>query len=103
MARSLAILSKEIQSTGPGTWCQARNLHILTPPEPADPPPGLAEALGVVPIYSGKIRFDHFLELRSEEEVRGVAPDFGRLKVRIAGDRVHLAGNAVTVLRAELV
>lgn len=144
-----------------------------TPPEPADPPPGLAEALDVVPIYSGKTRFDHFLELRSEEEVRGVAPDFGRLKsltvrgvmitsrsssedhdfvsrffapavgvdedpvtgsahcclgpfwaerlgkselsayqasarggqiqVRIAGDRVHLAGNAVTVLRAELI
>ena len=27
----------------------------------------------------------------------------GQIQVRVAGDRVHLAGNAVTVLRAELI
>jgi PhzF family phenazine biosynthesis protein len=144
-----------------------------TPPRPTEVPPGLREALGVAPKSVGKSTYDYLVEVESEEAVRSVAPDFGRLRtleirgvmvtsvaaspeydfvsrffapgagvdedpvtgsahcclgpfwgerlgknelvgyqasarggivrVRLAGDRVHLGGRAVTVLRAELV
>src|ERR687888_387549 len=35
----------------------------LTPEEPADPPPGLVEALGPPPRYVGKNRFDFLVEV----------------------------------------
>ncbi len=50
-----------------------------TPPERAEAPPDLFEALGVVPSYVGKSRSDYLLELDGEEAVRKVRPDFGRL------------------------
>jgi PhzF family phenazine biosynthesis protein len=144
-----------------------------TPDEPAAAPPGLDEALGVVPRYVGQSRYDYLVEVESEEMVRSLKPDHARLKalsvrgvmvtsaaaaggydfvsrffapgagidedpvtgsahcclgpfwskrlgkqemvayqasarggvvrVRIEGDRVHLGGRAVTVLRGELV
>ncbi|HEU4402231.1 MAG TPA: PhzF family phenazine biosynthesis protein [Candidatus Polarisedimenticolia bacterium] len=140
--------------------------------EPAPAPPGLAEALGVPFLYVGKSRFDYVVEMEGEQAVRGLRPDFGRLRsagvrgvivtgrsddpgfdfvsrffapgvgvdedpvtgsahcvlapfwsrrlgkssflarqlsarggvirVRLEGDRVHLGGQAVTVLRAVL-
>jgi PhzF family phenazine biosynthesis protein len=143
-----------------------------TPEEAVAAPPGLAEALGATPRYVGKSRFDYLVELDSEESVRNLRPDFGRLgtfaargviatsrsaapdfdfvsrffapaaginedpatgsahcclapfwsgrlkknkflarqlssrggvlKVELAGDRVRLGGQAVTVLRCEL-
>ena len=143
-----------------------------TPEELAETPPGLAEALGAAPLYGGRSRFDYLVELASEEAVRNLRPDFGRLgaiaargviatsrsaapefdfvsrffapasginedpvtgsshcclapfwsrrlgkesflarqvsarggvlKVRLEGDRVRLGGQAVTVLRSEL-
>ena len=51
-----------------------------TPEEPAPIPPGLVEALGVSPLYVGQSRFDYLLELESEGAVRGVRPDFSRLR-----------------------
>jgi PhzF family phenazine biosynthesis protein len=48
--------------------------------EPAAPPSGLEEALGVKAGYVGRNRFDYLVELESEEVVRGVKPDFGVLK-----------------------
>ncbi len=144
-----------------------------TPAAPADAPPGLEEALGVPFKNVGKSRFDYLIEVDSEEIVREMKPDVGRLKalsvrgvivtsaasteeydfvsrffapmagidedpvtgsahcclgpywserlgksefvayqasarggvvkIRVAGDRVYLRGQAVTVLRGELV
>jgi PhzF family phenazine biosynthesis protein len=54
-----------------------------TPPEPADPPAGLLEALGVpAPAvrWAGRSRFDELLELGSEAAVRGLEPDFRKLR-----------------------
>ena len=51
-----------------------------TPPTEASVPVGLAEALDVVPRYVGKSRYDYVVEARSEEVVRGLKPDFARLK-----------------------
>jgi len=51
-----------------------------TPPTRASVPVGMAEALGVVPRYVGKSRYDYIVEVESEEVVRGLKPDFARLK-----------------------
>jgi PhzF family phenazine biosynthesis protein len=50
------------------------------PEAPTLPPPGLAEALGVEPVYVGRNAFDYLVEVASEETVRAAAPDFARLK-----------------------
>src|SRR5262245_39514023 len=47
--------------------------------EPTAEPPGLADALGVAPIYVGKSRHDVVVEVASENEVRGARPNFTRL------------------------
>jgi PhzF family phenazine biosynthesis protein len=54
-----------------------------TPPTAADPPAALLEALGVPAQavgWAGRSRFDHLLELGSEAAVRGLEPDFRRLR-----------------------
>ena len=51
-----------------------------TPPTVASVPVGLVEALGVVPRYVGKSRYDYVVEVEAEEVVRGLKPDFARLK-----------------------
>lgn len=51
-----------------------------TPEEPVDAPPGLGDALGVVPKYIGKSQFDYLVEVDSEEIVRHLSPDFALLK-----------------------
>jgi PhzF family phenazine biosynthesis protein len=51
----------------------------LKPEEPAEPPPGLVEALGVRPRYVGKNQFDYLVEVESEDVLRALAPDFRRL------------------------
>ena len=50
-----------------------------TPVEAVDAPAGLVDALGVEPVFVGKSIFDYLVEVGTEEEVRGVAPDFGLL------------------------
>ena len=150
-------------------------IELDFPAEPAaeiDPPGALAAALGIEPKWAGRNRFDHLVEVGSEDIVRSVTPNFGALarmssrgvivtsrsatpgfdfvsrffapaagidedpvtgsahcclgpfwrdrlgtdsftayqassrggvvKVRVDGDRVHLGGQAVTVMRAEL-
>jgi len=52
----------------------------VTPETPVETPPGLVEALGVLPSYVGKSRFDYLVELDSEETVRNLRPDFRRLQ-----------------------
>lgn len=49
------------------------------PPEAAEVPAGLLEAIGVSPRWVGRNRMDYLLELESETQVRELRPDFGRL------------------------
>lgn len=49
------------------------------PPEPAEPPPGLEEALGARPVKVARSRFDLLVEVASEADVRALAPDFKKL------------------------
>ena len=51
-----------------------------TPDEPVEPPPGLLDALGITPMYVGKSAFDYLVQVESEDAVRKVQPDFGRLR-----------------------
>jgi PhzF family phenazine biosynthesis protein len=144
-----------------------------TPAEAAPPAAGLAEALGIRAVWTGRSRFDYLVEAGSDRAVREMRPDFtalarisargvivtarsdapaydfvsrffapaagvdedpvtgsahcclgpywaarltktaftayqasargGVVRVRVEGDRVRLAGQAVTVLRADLI
>jgi len=49
------------------------------PEEPAVPPPGLADALGVPLKYVGKGRFDYLVEVESEATLRSLTPNFRQL------------------------
>lgn len=50
------------------------------PESTAEPPPDLAPALGVAPIYAGKNDEDYLVLVDSERTVREMAPDFQLLK-----------------------
>jgi PhzF family phenazine biosynthesis protein len=64
-------------------------IELDFPSQPAsqvEPPPGLLEALGVSAKYVGKNQFDYLVELDSEEELRGMKPDFAMLgKIEVRG------------------
>ena len=45
----------------------------------APPPPGLGEALGVIPKTVGKSQFDYLVEVESEAMLRSIVPDFTKL------------------------
>ena len=47
--------------------------------EPASAPEGLADALGVEPVYVGRNRFDYLVEVADEPTLRALTPDFRRL------------------------
>jgi PhzF family phenazine biosynthesis protein len=49
------------------------------PVAPTSPPNGLLESLGVRPKFVGKNVLYHIVEVDSEETVRSLKPDFGRL------------------------
>lgn len=51
----------------------------LKPATPADPPPGLAAALGVTPVHVGRNQFDYLVEVADEAAVRAASPDFRKL------------------------
>jgi PhzF family phenazine biosynthesis protein len=48
--------------------------------EPAEAPAGLADALGVVPRYVGRSRFDYLVEVERESMVAELAPDMAVLR-----------------------
>lgn len=48
--------------------------------EAVEAPPGLVEALGVAPGFVGRSRYDYLLEVESEDVVRSIVPDHGRLR-----------------------
>jgi len=45
-----------------------------------DAPLELLEALNIEAVYLGKTRFDYLIEVRNETVLRGIQPDFNRLK-----------------------
>lgn len=51
-----------------------------TPESPAELPPMLAEALGAMPVYTGRNQFDYLVELESEKQLRSLSPDYTRLR-----------------------
>jgi PhzF family phenazine biosynthesis protein len=51
----------------------------VTPAEPAAPPNGLLEALGVAACNVGRSKFDYLVEVASDEVLRGIKPDFRAL------------------------
>jgi PhzF family phenazine biosynthesis protein len=51
-----------------------------SPPEPADPPVQLAEALGAEIKYSGKTRFDYLIEVADESTLRALKPNHHLLR-----------------------
>ena len=51
-----------------------------TPPAPAGPQPILLDALGVTARFTGKTRFDYFVEIESADALRALAPDFTALR-----------------------
>lgn len=51
----------------------------LTPEQPAEPPAELIGSLGVTPKYVGRSSFDYLIEVETDDEVRGLTPDFNRL------------------------
>ena len=66
-----------------------------TPEEPAEAPPGLAEGLGIVPLYVGKNKFDYLVEVESEAVVRNLQPDFGKLgEIAVRGVMVTSASES---------
>ncbi|HYC90252.1 MAG TPA: PhzF family phenazine biosynthesis isomerase [Thermoanaerobaculia bacterium] len=84
-------------------------LHIDATGEPAEPPAGLLESVGVdedpvtgsahcalTPYWAAKLGKDVMTAYQASK--RG-----GVVRVRLEGDRVKLIGQAVTVLRGELV
>lgn len=60
-----------------GNWIELN--FPAKPEEPAGTIPGLAEALGVTPVYVGTSQFDCLVEVESEAVVRDIQPDFARL------------------------
>ena len=50
-----------------------------TPVAPAADPGGLADALGVAPLFTGKTIFDYFVVVDGEDAVRGARPDIARV------------------------
>ncbi len=71
-----------------GAWIELD--FPATPARPADAPAGLAQALGVEPIYIGQSRFDYLVEVDSEETLRALKPDMTLL------ERVPARGIIVT-------
>jgi PhzF family phenazine biosynthesis protein len=70
-------LSGTLTATRDGDWILMD--FPATPPEAADAPPGLAEALGVGVRWTGRTRFDWFAEVASPADVVAARPDMARL------------------------
>src|SRR3989454_10844979 len=62
---------------------------------PAPPPAGLPEALGVIPRWTGRSKFDYLLEVDSEATVRSLEPDFSALR-RVEARGVIVTSRAAT-------
>ena len=68
----------------PVTGAVTPAIHLSTtferePDHPTDAPSELLAALGVVPSYVGRSRFDYLLAVDSESTLRAIEPDFRQL------------------------
>lgn len=66
-------LSGELTASRRGDWIELD--FPATPPEPTRELPSLGAALGSLPIYVGKTRFDYLIELKDEQTVRDLRPN----------------------------
>ena len=66
-----------------------------TPPEQTPAPSELARALCVTPQWVGRSTFDYFVQVESEDIVRGLAPDLAKLE-RIDARGVIVTSRATT-------
>ena len=69
--------SGALTATCEGDWIEMD--FPATPAETVETPVELVDALGVEPVYVGKSGFNYLVEVGTEDEVRGTAPDFGLL------------------------
>jgi len=70
-------------------------LDFPSEPENEAPiPGGLAESLGVNPVYVGKNRFDYLVQVEDEEIIRNLEPDFNLLK-RIPARGIIVTGISI--------
>jgi PhzF family phenazine biosynthesis protein len=76
-AIDFATLSGTLSATRDGDWIVLD--FPATEPERADAPAELSEALGVAPRWTGRSRFDWFVEVASAGEVAGARPDMAGL------------------------
>jgi PhzF family phenazine biosynthesis protein len=76
-AIDFATLSGTLSAARDGDWIVMD--FPATPPEAADPPPGLATALGIAPRWTGRTHFDWLVEAASPREVAAVRPDMAAL------------------------
>ena len=83
-------LSGELVATKRDDWIEL-DFPAQTATE-APPPEGLAEALGVQPIWMGKGETDFLVQVDDEKQVRTMQPDFGALR------RIDMRGVAVTAI-----
>lgn len=68
-----------LTATRDGEWIELN--FPATPDKQADAPAGLLESLGVKKAnYVGRNKFDYVIELESEDTVRNLSPDFGKLR-----------------------
>lgn len=74
---AFATLSGELRARPDGDWIVLD--FPATPPEQAAAPAGLAEGLGLAPIWVGRSRFDWVAEVASPAEVRAARPDMAAL------------------------
>lgn len=66
-----------------------------TPPVQSSSPDGILESLGVEALWVGQSKFDFLVEVASENEVRGLNPDFGAMK-KLGGRGVIVTSQAST-------
>jgi len=57
-----------------GDWIELN--FPATPPEPAQAPPSLVQALNAAPVYCGRTLYDFLVEVESETILRKLVPDF---------------------------
>ena len=71
--------SGRLSASAAGDWIELD--FPSTPAKPSEAPAGMLEALGVAaPVHVGLNPFDYLVEVAGEEILRGLKPDFARLR-----------------------
>lgn len=82
-----------LTATRDGEWIELD--FPATPVEPDKPTHDLLDGLGISPTFVGRTRFDYFLEVATEEEVRMLEPDLAHLR-RVPARGVIVTSRATT-------